>query len=257
MEKIRKVVYDKESEIVIKRKEIGRILESKGTILIVDDEPRIRRMVSDYLKLNGYDVIEAGDGEEGEDIFYQKSIDIDLILLDVMMPKKDGYSLLKDIRKLSSHIPVIMLTAKGEERDQLDYFKDGADDFIGKPFSLPLLLAHVEAIKKRCFHGGQTIIRAGEIEVEPEQRHVKVSSEKVELTPKEYDLLLYFIENEGIVLERDSILNSVWGFQYVGDIRTVDTHVKQLRAKLEQWGAYIRTVHGIGYRFEVEHVSVD
>ena len=232
-------------------------MEKKGTILLVDDEPRLRRLVADYLKINGYEVIEAGDGEEGERIFYQKNTEIDLILLDVMMPKKDGYSLLKDIRRLSFDMPVIMLTAKGEESNQLEYFKGGADDFIGKPFSLPLLLAHIEAIGKRCFGLGKERLKAGQIKVEPEQRRVLVEEEDVELTPKEYDLLLYFIENPGLVFEREQILDAIWGFQYVGDIRTVDTHIKQLRSKLEPYGTYIKTVHGIGYRFEVNDVSVN
>lgn len=224
-------------------------------IFLVDDEQRIRRMVSDYLKLNGYTVLEAEDGEEAEEIFYQKNTEIDLILLDVMMPKKDGFCLLKDIRKVSS-VPVIMLTAKGEEYDQLEYFRKGADDFISKPFSLELLLAHIDAVGKRCFQKGREQWIAGDICVETEQRKVMVEGEAVELTPKEYELLLYFIKNKGIVVERETILNAIWGFQYFGDIRTVDTHVKQLRAKLSDHGKYIKTVHGIGYRFEVQDVSI-
>ena len=224
-------------------------------IFLVDDEQRIRRMVSDYLKLNGYTVLEAEDGEEAEEIFYQKNTEIDLILLDVMMPKKDGFHLLKDIRKVSS-VPIIMLTAKGEEYDQLEYFRKGADDFISKPFSLELLLAHIDAVGKRCFQKGREQWIAGDICVETEQRKVMVEGEAVELTPKEYELLLYFIKNKGIVVERETILNAIWGFQYFGDIRTVDTHVKQLRAKLSDHGKYIKTVHGIGYRFEVQDVSI-
>lgn len=224
-------------------------------IFLVDDEQRIRRMVSDYLKLNGYTVLEAEDGEEAEEIFYQKNTEIDLILLDVMMPKKDGFCLLKDIRKVSN-VPVIMLTAKGEEYDQLEYFRKGADDFISKPFSLELLLAHIDAVGKRCFQKGREQWIAGDICVETEQRKVMVEGEAVELTPKEYELLLYFIKNKGIVVERETILNAIWGFQYFGDIRTVDTHVKQLRAKLSDHGKYIKTVHGIGYRFEVQDVSI-
>ena len=212
-------------------------------------------MVSDYLKLNGYTVLEAEDGEEAEEIFYQKNTEIDLILLDVMMPKKDGFCLLKDIRKVSN-VPVIMLTAKGEEYDQLEYFRKGADDFISKPFSLELLLAHIDAVGKRCFQKGREQWIAGDICVETEQRKVMVEGEAVELTPKEYELLLYFIKNKGIVVERETILNAIWGFQYFGDIRTVDTHVKQLRAKLSDHGKYIKTVHGIGYRFEVQDVSI-
>ncbi len=224
-------------------------------IFLVDDEQRIRRMVSDYLRLNGYTVLEAEDGEEAEEIFYQKNTEIDLILLDVMMPKKDGFHLLKDIRKVSS-VPIIMLTAKGEEYDQLEYFRKGADDFISKPFSLELLLAHIDAVGKRCFQKGREQWIAGDICVETEQRKVMVEGEAVELTPKEYELLLYFIKNKGIVVERETILNAIWGFQYFGDIRTVDTHVKQLRAKLSDHGKYIKTVHGIGYRFEVQDVSI-
>ena len=172
-----------------------------------------------------------------------------------MMPKKDGFCLLKDIRKVSN-VPVIMLTAKGEEYDQLEYFRKGADDFISKPFSLELLLAHIDAVGKRCFQKGREQWIAGDICVETEQRKVMVEGEAVELTPKEYELLLYFIKNKGIVVERETILNAIWGFQYFGDIRTVDTHVKQLRAKLSDHGKYIKTVHGIGYRFEVQDVSI-
>lgn len=230
-------------------------MESKGTILVVEDEQRIRRMLMDYLKMQGYQVLEAKDGEEAEEIFYQNNIEIDLILLDVMMPKKDGVSVLRDIRKQSS-VPIIMLTAKGEEYDQIDYFKQGADDFIAKPLSFELLLAHIEAIAKRCFQNRKEIVKIGDIMIEIEKRRVEVRGKYVDLTPKEYDLLLYFIQNQGIVSERENILNAIWGFQYLGDIRTVDTHVKQLRAKLSEYGSYIKTVHGVGYRFEVDYAAL-
>lgn len=225
-------------------------MDTKGIILVVEDEQRIRRMISDYLTFSGYTIIEAGDGEEAEEIFYQRNTEIDLIILDVMMPKKDGVTLLKDIRKISN-VPVIMLTAKGEEYDQLGYFKYGADDFISKPFSIDILLAHIEAIAKRCFQKGNEQVRAGDICVDVNQRKVIAEGKEIDLTPKEYEMLLYFIKNTGKVMKRDSILNEIWGLQYVGDIRTVDTHIKQLRSKLNNYGSYIKTVHGIGYRFEV------
>ena len=230
-------------------------MRKKGTILVVEDEQRIRRTLVDYLKINEYETLEAKDGEEALEVFYQNNHMIDLILLDVMLPKESGTTVLKEIRKQST-APIIMLTAKGEEYDQIEYFKQGADDFLAKPFSLELLLGHVEAIAKRCFQNRKKRVEMGNIVIDMEQRKVVVKEESIELTPKEYDLLVYLIQNKGIVMERETILNAIWGFQYVGDIRTVDTHIKQLRAKLSSDSNYIKTVHGIGYRFEVEHDSL-
>lgn len=225
-------------------------------IFIVDDEIRIRRMLSDYLRGNGYDTIEAVDGKDALEVFYANNTEIDIILLDVMMPEKDGFEVLKEIREISE-IPVIMLTAKSEEYDQLNYFKGGADDFIPKPFSPSILLAHIEAVLKRCIREKKDSIQAGELIIEEDKMKVMEGGEEIELTPKEYDLLLYFLHNEGVVLTREIILNAVWSFDYMGDSRTVDTHIKQLRAKLGDCGSYIKTVHGVGYRFEVGDVSVN
>lgn len=222
----------------------------KGTILIVDDEDRIRRMLKDFLTISSYDILEAVDGEDALEIFFKESANIHLILLDVMMPVMDGFEMLKELRQYSE-VPVIMLTAKGEEYDQLNGFKHGADDYISKPFLPSILLAHIEAVLKRT-NKLLKKIDIGLIHIEPGQRKVWIGEQQQDFTPKEYELLLYFIENKNVVLSRDTILNAVWGFDYDGDLRTVDTHVKQLRGKLTSDCNYIKTVHGVGYRFEVE-----
>lgn len=231
-------------------------MDGKKTVFIVDDEIRIRRMLSDYLKSKGYAVIEACDGREAMDVFCANNLQISMILLDVMMPVKSGYEFLREIREFSD-IPVIMLTAKGEEYDQLNYFKNGADDFVAKPFSPALLLAHIEAVMKRCGKTEDGCLKAGNITMEEEKRKVMLLEEEIELTPKEYDLLAHFIHNEMIVMTRETIVDAVWNYDYMGDIRTVDTHVKQLRAKLKTCGSYIKTVHGVGYRFEVADESIN
>ena len=226
-------------------------MENKGVILIVEDENRIRRMLKDFMVSNKYVVFEASNGRDALDLFYEKNSKIDLILLDVMMPIKNGLQVLSEIRE-SSLTPIIMLTAKTEEYDQLAGFKMGADDYICKPFSPSLLLARIESVLKRTGKCKIKKVNAGNIIIDKLKKEVVCNQNKIELTPKEYNLLLYFIENEGLVLTRESILNAIWNFDYVGDIRTVDTHIKQLRAKLLSNYHYIKTVHGAGYKFEVE-----
>ncbi|MHC1748543.1 MAG: response regulator transcription factor [Cellulosilyticaceae bacterium] len=227
-----------------------------NTILIAEDEMRIRRMLSDFFKSNGYAVLEAQDGQEALDIFYRQMSKIDLILLDVMMPYKNGFDVLKEIRE-ASLVPVIMLTAKSEEYDQLNGFKKGADDYIAKPFSPTLLLARVEAVLKRTGKNKDAPIIVGSIMIDYRKQVVECEGCALDLTPKEYDLLSYLVQNQEIVVSRESILNQVWNYDYIGDVRTVDTHIKQLRAKLGKKGQYIKTVHGRGYRFEACDDKVD
>ncbi len=224
----------------------------KGLILIVDDESRIRRMLKDFLVSHKYEILEASNGEEAMEMFYSNNSKIDLILLDVMMPMKNGFDVLSEIRE-DSITPIIMLTAKGEEYDQLAGFKFGADDYISKPFSPSLLLARLEAVLKRTGKRKVKNVVIGNISVDKLKKEVVCADEKLDLTPKEYDLLLYFIENNELVLAREQILDAVWNYDYIGDARTVDTHIKQLRAKLVFNCQYIKTVHGVGYRFEVKN----
>lgn len=223
----------------------------KLKILVVDDEARMRKLVRDFLVRNDYTVVEAGDGEEALDVFYSDK-DIALIILDVMMPKMDGYETLKRIRK-DSKVPVIMLTAKGEEDDELRGFELGVDEYISKPFSPKILVARVEAILRRSGNGtSDESIRAGRIELNKVAHIVKIDDKPIELSFKEFELLAYFIENSGIALSRERILNSVWNYDYFGDARTIDTHVKKLRSKMGDCGEYIHTIWGMGYKFEVE-----
>jgi len=223
---------------------------NKPTVLIVDDEMRIRKLISDFLIKADFKVVTAVDGQDALDLFLQNSKEINLIILDVLMPKLDGWEALKEIRKLSV-IPVIMLTAKGEESDQLNGFRLGADDYIHKPFSPSILVARVESLLKRTgFLGIENLVYGG-ITVNFDAHLVYLYNTVLDLTPKEYDLLLYFCDNKGIALTRDKLLNAVWNYDYYGDLRTVDTHIKQLRAKLLDCGEYIQTVRGVGYRFEV------
>ena len=222
----------------------------KKKILVVDDESRMRKLVRDFLVRDGYDVIEAADGEEAIDLFYADR-DIDLIILDVMMPKRSGFDVLGEIRE-SSKIPVIMLTAKSEESDELGGFELGADEYISKPFSPKILVARVEAILRRTRSDSDgEVLKAGEITIDKAAHVVTVSGNGVDLSFKEFELLVYFIENAGIALSREKILNNVWNYDYFGDARTIDTHVKKLRSKLGECGDYIKTVWGIGYKFEV------
>lgn len=219
-------------------------------ILLVDDEARMRKLVKDFLVKKGYVILEAGDGEEALEVFY-KNNDISLILLDVMMPKLDGFSVLREIRNVSK-VPVIILTAKGEEEDELKGFELGVDEYISKPFSPKILSARVDALIRRANKLDDGVITAGNIEVNKTSHIVKVCGNPVELSYKEFELLVYFIENKGIALSREKILNNVWNYDYFGDARTIDTHVKKLRAKLTKDADYIKTIWGMGYKFEVE-----
>ena len=218
-------------------------------ILVVDDEARMRKLVKDFLTIKGYQVIEAGDGEEAVEIFFQQK-DIALILLDVMMPKMDGWEVLKTIR-LHSKVPIIMLTARGEERDELQGFDLGVDEYISKPFSPKILVARVEAILRRSNHVVGEVMNVGGIEINKAAHQVTIDGKPIELSYKEFELLTYFIENQGIALSREKILNNVWNYDYFGDARTIDTHVKKLRSKLGEKGDYIKTIWGMGYKFEV------
>ena len=219
-------------------------------ILIADDEARIRKIVHDFLHCKGYQVVEASDGEEAFDIFTQDK-NISLVVLDVMMPKMDGWEVLRKIRE-SSAVPVIMLTAKSEEDDELYGFDLGADEYITKPFSPKILVARVDALLKRNQSITGKSRQVGNIEINKNARTVKVLGEDIILSFKEFELLTYFIDNQNLALSRNQILNSVWNFDYFGDARTIDTHVKKLRSKLLSCGNYIKTVRGVGYKFEVE-----
>ena len=222
------------------------------TILIADDEERIRRLVSDFLRRDGYTVLQAADGGQAMELIDQKLGSSDLIILDVMMPVYDGWSVLRHIRSKNTEVPVMMLTARTEENDEVFGFDLGADDYITKPFSPIVLSARVRAIEKRCHQRSEGVYRAGKLSVNEIRREVCVAGQTVDLTPKEYELLIYFKNNQNIAVSRENILNAVWGYDYFGDLRTVDTHVKKLRAKLGDCGKMIETVRGFGYRFEGE-----
>lgn len=219
-----------------------------GRILVVDDEEKIRKLVKDFLVKKGYEVIEAKDGEEALDLFYGQK-DISLIILDVMMPKINGYQVLKEIRE-TSQIPIIMLTAKVEESDELLGFELGVDEYVCKPFSPKTLVARVEAILHRREVESQVTIEEGGIVIDKGAHTVTIDGEPIEVSAKEFELLAYFVENKGIALSRDKILNNVWNYDYFGDARTIDTHVKKLRSKMKDKGDYIKTVWGMGYKFE-------
>ena len=218
-------------------------------ILVVDDEARMRKLVKDFLSIKGYIVLEAEDGEEALKVF-DTNKDIKLILLDVMMPKMDGFEVLEAIRQYSK-VPVMMLTARSEERDELEGYKLGVDEYITKPFSPKILVARVEAVLRRTVGEPEEKLVAGAIEVDKVARSVYIDKKPVVLSFKEYELLTYFIENKGIALSREKILSSVWNYDYFGDARTIDTHVKKLRAKMGERGDYIKTVWGMGYKFEI------
>ena len=222
----------------------------RAKILVVDDESRMRKLVHDFLARNNYDVIEAANGEEALDIFYEDK-DIALIILDVMMPKMDGWEVCAEIRR-NSKVPIIMLTAKGEERDELQGFELGVDEYISKPFSPKILTARVDAIIRRVYSkDAGEIIEIGGIEMDKSAHVVKIDGQKIDLSFKEFELLEYFIDNKGIALSREKILNNVWNYDYFGDARTIDTHVKKLRKKMGEKGEYIKTIWGMGYKFEV------
>lgn len=218
-------------------------------ILVVDDESRMRKLVKDFLTSKGFYVEEAGDGEEAVEKFFAQK-DIALVLLDVMMPKMDGWEVLKTIRKYSQ-VPVIMLTARSEERDELQGFSLGVDEYISKPFSPKILVARVEAILRRSNVSGGDALSVGGIFIDKAAHQVTIDGREIELSFKEFELLSYFVENQGIALSREKILNNVWNYDYFGDARTIDTHVKKLRSKMGDKGDYIKTIWGMGYKFEV------
>ena len=221
----------------------------KLKILVVDDESRMRKLVRDFLVKQNFDVLEAGDGEEAVDIFFREK-DIALIILDVMMPKMDGWQVCREIRAYSK-VPIIMLTSKSDERDELQGFDLGVDEYITKPFSPKILVARVEAILRRSnLLPNEDIISAGGIELNKSAHQVKIDGKDIELSFKEFELLAYFMENQGIALSREKILNNVWNYDYFGDARTIDTHVKKLRNKLGEKGELIKTIWGMGYKFE-------
>lgn len=220
-------------------------------ILVVDDESRMRKLIRDFLVRSGYEVLEAEDGEMAVDLFLSVK-DISLIILDVMMPKMDGWEVCREIRK-NSKVPIIMLTAKSSEADELKGFDLGIDEYISKPFSPKILVARVEAVLRRSnATSAEEVLRAGCIEIDKSAHQVTIDGKVVELSYKEFELLTYFAENQGIALSREKILNNVWNYDYFGDARTIDTHVKKLRSKLGEKGSeYIKTIWGMGYKFEV------
>ena len=228
----------------------GGLVMARIKILVVDDEARMRKIVRDFLVHKDFDVIEAENGEQAVDIFF-KNKNIALIILDVMMPKMDGWQVVRTIRGYSQ-VPIIMLTAKGEERDELQGFQLGVDEYISKPFSPKILVARVEAILRRTNQAQEDLISAGGIVLDKAAHIVKIDEKPIELSYKEFELLTYFMENQGIALSREKILNHVWNYDYFGDARTIDTHVKKLRSKMGSKGEYIKTIWGMGYKFEVE-----
>ena len=220
-------------------------------ILVVDEEQRMRKLIKDFLSAKGYSILEAEDGEKALEVFEENKNKISLILLDVMMPKLDGWSVLRQIRQ-ESKVPIIMLTARGEEQDELFGFELGVDEYISKPFSPKILVARVEAILKRTSPAKKEAKEYGGIEIDKEGRTVKVDGKVIELSLREYELLTYLVENENIALSRDKILNNVWNYDYYGDSRTIDSHIKKIRHKLGKKGKYIKTMRGVGYKFEVK-----
>ncbi len=222
------------------------------TVLVVDDESRMRKLIKDFLKQKNYNILEAEDGEKAIQIFAEAKDKIKLILLDVMMPKLDGWSVLRQIRQ-ESKVPIIMLTARGEEQDELFGFELGVDEYISKPFSPKILVARVEAIIKRVYDNTENEKKDyGGIVIDTEGRTVKVDDKPIELSLREYELLKYLMDNENIALSRDKILNNVWNYDYYGDSRTIDSHIKKIRHKLGKKGKYIKTIRGIGYKFETK-----
>ena len=222
------------------------------TILVVDDESRMRKLIRDFLIQKDFNIIEAEDGEKAIEIFEKEKDKINLIILDVMMPKLDGWSVLRQIRQ-TSKVPIIMLTARGEEQDELFGFELGVDEYISKPFSPKILVARVEAIIRRIYKEDKNRVKDyGGIVIDPEGRTVKVDGKDVELSLREYELLKYLVDNESIALSRDKILNNVWNYDYYGDSRTIDSHIKKIRHKLGKKGKYIQTMRGVGYKFEIK-----
>lgn len=226
------------------------MIGNKKVILVVDDEPRIVRVLSDYLRASGYEIFEAFDGEEALDVFSAHNTEIDLILLDVMMPKMDGTEVLEELRK-TSLVPVIFLTAKGAEYDQIRGFQTGADDYIVKPFSQSVLVLRIEAIMNRLGKSDERLLEVGILSLNQTSRCVKLGDKSLELTRREFDLLAFFMLHGGQILSREQLLNGVWGYEFTGELRTVDTHVKQLRSKLGKEAPQVKTVFGVGYRLDV------
>ncbi len=222
-----------------------------SNILVVDDESRMRKLLKDFLSAKGYQILEAEDGEKAIEVFEMNKNKIKLILLDVMMPKLDGWSVLRKIRQ-ESNVPVIMLTARGEEQDELFGFELGVDEYISKPFSPKILVARVEAILKRVYGDSKEVKDYDGIVIDQEGRTVKVDGKPIDLSLREYELLKYLLDNENIALSRDKILNNVWNYDYYGDSRTIDSHIKKIRHKLGKKGKYIETIRGIGYKFEIK-----
>lgn len=221
------------------------------TILVVDDESRIRKLIKDFLVKENYSIIEAADGEEAIKIFEENSKVIKLILLDVMMPKLDGWSVLRQIRQ-GSKVPVMMLTARGEEQDELFGFELGVDEYVSKPFSPKLLVARIKAVLSRTSPKKEETKSYDGIVIDSEGRTVTIDGKLIELSLREYELLKYLIENENVALSRDKILNNVWNYDYYGDSRTIDSHIKKIRHKLGKKGKYIKTMRGVGYKFEIK-----
>ena len=219
-------------------------------IMVVDDDTRIRKLVKDFLEKDHFYVLEASNGEEAMDLFYENP-DTALVLLDVMMPDMDGWQVLREIRE-TSKVPIIMLTARADERDELKGFELGIDEYIAKPFSPKILMARVEAILRRTKGAEEEALTEGAITLDKTAHEVRVDGERVDLSYKEFELLAYFMKNKGVALSREKILNSVWNYDYYGDARTIDTHVKKLRAKLGERGDYIQTIWGMGYKFDVK-----
>lgn len=220
-------------------------------VLVVDDESRMRKLVRDFLKKAGYDVLEAGDGEEALEIFFKQK-DIALIVLDVMMPRMDGWQVCREVRAYSA-VPVIMLTARGDEQDELQGFQLGVDEYIVKPFSPKILVARIEAILRRSSRQNEeSTLKCGGIEIDKAAHQVFIDGQPIDLSYKEFELLTYFVENRGIALSREKILNHVWNYDYFGDARTIDTHVKKLRSKMGEKGELIKTIWGMGYKLEVD-----
>ena len=228
-------------------REMKRMEELK--VLVVDDDSRMRKLVKDFLNKKGFMVLEAANGEEAIDIFFSDN-SINLLILDVMMPKMDGWEVVKEVRKVSK-VPIIMLTARGQEQDELLGFELGVDEYISKPFSPKILVARVEAILRRSNQLNEDVIEAGGITLDITAHKVLIEETEIELSYKEFELLTYFMKNQNVALSREKILNHVWNYDYFGDARTIDTHVKKLRSKLGDKGEYIRTVWGMGYKFEV------
>ena len=222
----------------------------KLKILVVDDESRMRKLVKDFLVRSNYDVIEAENGEQALDIFFQTK-GIALVILDIMMPKVDGWQVCREIRQYSD-VPIIMLTAKGDEKDELLGFELGVDEYISKPFSPKILVARAEAVLRRTAGVEDEVIEIGGITLDKAAHQLKINNEPIDLSYKEFELLTYFVVNNGVALSREKILNNVWNYDYFGDARTIDTHVKKLRSKMGDKGSYIKTIWGLGYKFEVD-----